>query len=47
MLPEELYQIVWQKIEETIEEVKWARVIMKLGEVLEEEFLDWYVKTGK
>jgi ribonucleases P/MRP protein subunit RPP40 len=47
VLPEELYELIWMKVEEELKPVKYAKVIMKLHEVLEGEFFTEYVKKGK
>jgi hypothetical protein len=47
ILPEELYQLIWRKVEEETKPVKYARVIMKLKDVLDGEFFTEYIKKGK
>jgi ribonuclease P/MRP protein subunit RPP40 len=42
ILPEEMYELVQQKLSTT----HYARVHMKLGEILESEFLNTYIKQG-
>jgi ribonuclease P/MRP protein subunit RPP40 len=44
VLPAEIYELVQQKINAITSQ--YARVHMKLGEVLESEFLDSYIKQG-
>jgi ribonuclease P/MRP protein subunit RPP40 len=45
ILPEEMYELVQQKLD-TYSNGQYARVHMKLGEVLESAFLQTYIKTG-
>ncbi|KAF2002816.1 hypothetical protein P154DRAFT_461731 [Amniculicola lignicola CBS 123094] len=48
ILPEEIYELVRAQFEdgETFGTLQYARVHMKLGEMLAEEFLEHYVKKG-
>jgi ribonuclease P/MRP protein subunit RPP40 len=45
ILPEEMYELVRQKLD-TYSNAQHARVHMKLGEILESEFLQGYIKQG-
>jgi ribonuclease P/MRP protein subunit RPP40 len=45
ILPEEMYELVQQKLD-TYSNAHHARVNMKLGEILESEFLEGYIKQG-
>lgn len=47
ILPEDLYELIWRKVEEEMRPLKYARVIMKLEDLLEGEFFTEYVKKGK
>ena len=47
VLPEELYQLIWRKVEEELKVVKYAKVIMKLQDVLDGVFFTEYIKTGE
>ena len=46
LLPEELYQSIWHKTEHDKICAKYAKVIMKLDQILEGEFFEQYVKKG-
>jgi ribonucleases P/MRP protein subunit RPP40 len=45
-LPDELYHIIWDSVDADISKPKYAKVIMKLEEVLEREFFTEYIKQG-
>lgn len=45
ILPAEIYELVQQKLE-TFGDGQYARVHMKLGEIIEAEFLNSYIKQG-
>ena len=47
VLPEELYEIMWTKVEQELKPVKYAKVIMKLEDVLDGDFFTEYIKKGK
>lgn len=50
VLPDELYEAIWAKVEEglkAVKAVKYAKVIMKLQDLLEGEFFNGYIKKGK
>ncbi|KAF7505740.1 hypothetical protein GJ744_000506 [Endocarpon pusillum] len=47
ILPEELYELIWTKIEQELKPVQYARVIMKLEDVLDGAFFTEYIKKGK
>lgn len=47
ILPEELYDLIWTKVEEEMKSIKYAKVIMKLEDVLEGDFFTEYIKKGK
>ncbi|OQV04322.1 hypothetical protein CLAIMM_09225 isoform 4 [Cladophialophora immunda] len=46
ILPDGLYHLIWEKVNASIGPVKYAKVIMKLEDVLNGEFFTVYVKTG-
>ena len=46
ILPQELYDIVWENIETKISSISYSRVIMCLSELLEGDFFNQYIKTG-
>ncbi|OAL21029.1 hypothetical protein AYO22_08313 [Fonsecaea multimorphosa] len=46
ILPDELYHLVWKKVDASIVPVKYAKVIMRLGDVLDGEFFTTYIKRG-
>jgi ribonucleases P/MRP protein subunit RPP40 len=47
VLPDELYDMIRRKVEEELKPVKYARVIMKLEDLLDGEFFTEYIKKGK
>lgn len=47
VLPEELYEMIWTKVEQDLKPVKYARVIMKLEDLLDGAFFTEYIKKGK
>jgi hypothetical protein len=49
-MPAELHDVIWEKLAKGMEqgmEVRWARVCMRLGEVLSGRFFEEYIKTGE
>lgn len=46
ILPEELYDIIWDKIEDERKNARYAKVIMKLQDLLEGAFFTEYIKKG-
>lgn len=46
LMPEEMYQIVWDKLDAEAKSAKYAKVIMKLQEILEGDFFTEYIKKG-
>lgn len=47
LMPDEMYELVWNKFDAKSKKVKYAKVIMKLQEVLEGEFFTEYIKKGQ
>lgn len=47
ILPDELYRIIWSRIEKEQKRVKYARVMMKLQDLLNGDFFTHYIKKGK
>ena len=47
VLPEELYNLIWDDIEEQSKKARYAKVIMKLQDVLEGAFFTEYIKKGE
>lgn len=47
ILPDELYQIIWNSIEASVPKLRYAKVMMKLEEVLQREFFTEYIKKGE
>ena len=45
-LPQELYDVIWKKVEAKISNVQYSRVIMSLSEILEGDFFNKYIKIG-
>lgn len=46
LLPEELYTLIWDRIELEMKSVRYSKVIMKLQNVLEGNFFTEYIKKG-
>ena len=46
LLPEELYELVWDRIDDELKTLRYQKVIMKLEHILEGEFFNEYVKKG-
>jgi hypothetical protein len=46
ILPDDLYSIIWDSVEADVSIPKYAKVIMKLEEVLKGEFFTEYIKKG-
>lgn len=47
ILPEEVYQAIWQGVESSMTKVVYATVILKLEDLLQGDFFTDYVKRGK
>lgn len=45
-MPEALYDVVWKEVEKKIIDIRYARVIMTLSEILEGSFFNTYIKQG-
>lgn len=46
ILPEELYNIIWSRIDQESKTINYAKVIMKLQDILDQDFFTEYVKKG-
>lgn len=46
LMPDETYQMIWNKLDAEVKTVKYAKMIMKLQEVLEGDFFTEYIKKG-
>jgi ribonuclease P/MRP protein subunit RPP40 len=46
ILPEELYDVIWDKIEDEMKKASYAKVILKLQELLDGKFFTEYIKKG-
>ena len=46
LMPDELYNLVWNKINNERKTLKYSKVLMKLQEVLEGDFFTEYVRKG-
>ena len=46
LLPDELFQVMWDQLPPSLGEARYAKVIMKLADLLDKEFFEHYVKTG-
>lgn len=46
ILPEELYSVIWDKIENETKMASYAKVILKLEDLLHGAFFTEYVKKG-
>jgi ribonucleases P/MRP protein subunit RPP40 len=47
VLPQELYDVIWDKIEDESKKAGYAKVIMKLQDVLSGAFFTEYIKKGE
>lgn len=47
IMPEELYELIWRRVEEQLKPVKYAKVVMKLEDVLDGAFFTEYIKKGE
>lgn len=47
ILPEALYDLIWGDVAAKIQDLKYERVIMALPELLEGEFFNQYIKSGR
>ncbi|KAK6381650.1 hypothetical protein LTS17_004709 [Exophiala oligosperma] len=45
-LPEELYDVIWREVDDSIANAEYAKVIMKLEDVLQGDFFNEYIKIG-
>lgn len=46
ILPEELFDVIWDKIEDDFKKARYAKLVMKLQDVLDGAFFTEYVKRG-
>lgn len=46
LMPDEMCQMIWNKLDAEVKTMKYAKVIMKLQEVLEGDFFTEYIKKG-
>lgn len=46
VLPEELYNLIWEDVQSSLANVRYSRVIMTLSDLLERDFFNAYIKTG-
>ena len=46
LLPEEIYELVWQKLDAKTDNIEYSRVILPLSALLEGEFFNQYIKRG-
>jgi ribonucleases P/MRP protein subunit RPP40 len=47
ILPEELCELMWRKVEDQSKTVQYAEVVMKLEDLLNGAFFTEYIKKGK
>ena len=47
ILPAELYDTIWEKLESETKKVRYAKVFMRLEDVLGKEFFTEYIKKGR
>lgn len=47
VLPEELYDLIWDKIEDESKKASYAKVILKLQDIISGTFFTEYVKKGR
>jgi len=46
VLPEELFQIVWEDLVSKVKRIQYAKVFLPLSALLEGDFFNIYIKTG-
>lgn len=46
VLPEELYNLIWEDVQSNLVDIRFSRVIMTLSDLLEKDFFTVYIKTG-
>lgn len=46
VLPEELYNLIWEDVQSKLANVRYSRVIMTLSDLIENDFFTVYIKTG-
>lgn len=46
VLPEELYNLIWEDVQSRLAKVRYSRVIMTLSDLVENDFFTVYIKTG-
>ncbi|KIX04683.1 uncharacterized protein Z518_05553 [Rhinocladiella mackenziei CBS 650.93] len=46
ILPDELYQIIWANVDAAMTKTRYAKVIMRLDELLQGDFFTEYIKRG-
>ena len=46
ILPEELYDLIWEKVKNRLENVQYSKVIMPPLALLEGGFFNSYIKSG-
>src|SRR5271168_3958339 len=46
ILPRELYEVIWQRVEKDLNGVRYAKVFMKLQDILDGDFFKEQVKKG-
>jgi ribonuclease P/MRP protein subunit RPP40 len=46
MLPDELYGLIWGAVESSMPKIRYAKVILKLEQLLQGEFFNEYIKRG-
>ena len=46
LMPDEMYEIIWNALDAEVKKIKYTKVIMKLQEVLEGDFFTEYIKKG-
>lgn len=46
ILPEELYEVIQQRLDDDMGTLRYARVFMKLGEILSGDFFNLHIKKG-
>ena len=47
VLPDELYSLIWDKIQPEVMKTTYAKVIIKLEDILDGEFFTEYIKRGE
>ena len=46
VLPEEVYDVVWQGVDAKVNQIQYSQIIIPLSALLDGDFFNLYIKTG-